>query len=129
MEDLNGWQNIGVMYKYGLSLKMKPVDFSIYMLIVNYSFGYREPDATISIKQFCEELSVTDKTISLAIKRLLDSGSVTRIEWQQVGPKQIYKYRIKFPPQKFGFISLKKNQKSKKDKELNEADKQFHSSL
>lgn len=117
-EESNGWQNIGIMYKYALSLNMKPVEFSIFMLIVNYSFGYKKTETEISIKQFVNELNISNSTAIRTIKKLLDSGSVERIKWQNMGPKQIYKYRLKFPPKQFGYISINTKNKKETKKEL-----------
>ncbi len=99
-----GFENIGKFYKHLRSkskdLKLKSIDKEIYMILVEYSFGYMNNinlELQISNKQLMNECGVSDKTITGSMNRLLDSKLITRVKWQQIGPKQIYKYRVAFP--------------------------------
>ena len=100
----SGFENIGKFYKHlrkvSKNKKLKPMDKVIYMILVEYSFGYMKNIKTeiqISNKQLMEECEVSDKTITSSMNRLLDSDLIQRIEWQHTGPKQVYKYKVMFP--------------------------------
>ncbi len=99
-----GFENIGKFYKHLRSkskdLKLKSIDKEIYMILVEYSFGYTkniQVELRISNKQLMEECQVSDKTISSSIHRLIESKLIERVKWQHMGPKQNYKYKVMFP--------------------------------
>jgi len=100
----SGFENIGKFYKHLRKVskvkKLKSIDKEIYMMMVEYSFGYMNNiklEIQISNKQLMEECGVADKTITNSMNRLLDSGLISRVKWQHVGPKQVYKYKVAFP--------------------------------
>ena len=127
----NGWENIGIMYKFISKKKLKPVDVSIFMILVEYSFGYKKVNANISNKQLCELSSVSDKTVTSSISRLIDKNLISRIKWQNHGPKQAYTYRVCYPDR--GNISLNTNKKENEDIknviEAKELEESFNNSL
>ncbi len=99
-----GFENIGKFYKHLRSkskdLKLKSIDKEIYMILVEYSFGYMNNinlELQISNKQLMVECGVSDKTITASINRLIESKLINRVKWQQVGPRQVYKYKVLFP--------------------------------
>ncbi len=102
--ETTGFENIGKFYKHlrkeSKKLKLKSIDKEIYMILVEYSFGYMkniQVELQISNKQLMEECQVSDKTISNSIHRLIESKLIERVKWQHMGPKQNYKYRVMFP--------------------------------
>ena len=99
-----GFENIGKFYKHlrkeSKKLNLKSIDKEIYMILVEYSFGYTKNiklELQISIKQLVEETNSSNKTVISSIKRLLDSELINRVKWQEVGPKQVYQYKVIFP--------------------------------
>ena len=125
----SGFENIGKFYKHfrkesKAHKELKAIHQSIYMILVEYSFGYTKNiklEISISIKQLMNECGASNKTIINAMKVLLDSGLIERIAWQQVGPKQIYKYRVVFPEgYNIVFKNISDNSKcmSKKNNEI-----------
>jgi len=71
------------------------------MILVEYSFGYTKNiqyEIQISIKKLMEELGTkTNKKTIESLKKLQDKELIKRIEWQNFGPKQGYKYKVLFP--------------------------------
>ena len=100
----SGFENIGKFYKHlrkeSKKLKLKSIDKEIYMIMVEYSFGYMKNinlELQISVNQLMEETRSSNKTIIESMKRLLDSELISRVKWQHTGPKQVYRYKVKFP--------------------------------
>jgi len=118
----SGFENIGKFYKYIRSIQKEKnlswLDISIYMILVEYSFGYMKNiqyEIQISIKKLMEELETkTNKKIIKSLKKLQDESLIERIEWQNFGPKQGYKYKVLFPE---GF-SIKHKPVMKKKEQL-----------
>ena len=102
--ETTGFENIGKFYKHLRSqskmLQLKAIDKEIYMLLVEYSFGYTkniQTELRMSINQIMEECNISNKTAIKSIKSLIDNKLIERVKWQHVGPKQNYKYRVLFP--------------------------------
>ena len=110
----SGFENIGKFYKHYRKkskeinnkaikkddLRLKAIHQEIYMLLVEYSFGYMNNinlEISMSIKQLMTECFISNKTAINSIAELIDSKLISRVKWQQIGPKQIYKYRVAFP--------------------------------
>ena len=110
----NNWQNIGIFSQYARKEMIKHSDqkkdkkynktdaifgmtrnmHNLYMLIVEYSFGYGDHQVQIGITQMCNELQMTNKTILNIINQLFEAKYISRMEWQNYGPKQRYTYEV-----------------------------------
>jgi len=86
--------------------------------MVRKSFGYGKKDITISNKQLCELVSATDKTVTKAVNSLIKIGLIERVVWQDIGPKQTYRYQIIFPDKKYGFIKIGNDKSGSKSDNL-----------
>lgn len=83
----------------GKEIALKPLDMMVYNRMVKYSFGYMNDIRMvleISIKQLQEECGTTNKPIIASLKRLVLYNLIERIRYQDVGPKQTYKYKVVF---------------------------------
>ena len=117
-ESSNNWQNIGIMYQFVEDKKLPAIQVSVFMAMVRKSFGYGKKDITISNKQLCELVSATDKTVTKAVNSLIKIGLIERVVWQDIGPKQTYRYQIIFPDKKYGFIKIGNDKSGSKSDNL-----------
>lgn len=101
-----GFENIGKFYKAIRKIQqkhddIKSLDVSIYMLLAEYSFGYMnniQYELSISIAKIMTELNTkTNKAVIKSLKKLQDYNLIKRVKWQDIGPKQSYKYMIIMP--------------------------------
>lgn len=124
----NNWQNIGIFSQYARKEMIKHSEqkeskkynksddiigmtrnmHSLYMLLVEYSFGYGDNSVQMGTNQMCHELQMTKPTILNIISQLFESKYVSRMEWQSYGPKQRYTYEVNLDNIKFN-IHFKKN--------------------
>jgi DNA-binding Lrp family transcriptional regulator len=116
----SGFENIGKFYKYIRQKEFKHLNNnhrSIYMLMIEYSFGYVnniQYEISLSHNKICEELNISKPTSIKIINELIELKLISRIEWQNYGPKQAYKYKVNFPK---GFNI--KHKETQKDIEIN----------
>ncbi|MCK5848614.1 MAG: hypothetical protein KAH01_05400 [Caldisericia bacterium] len=100
--ELPGFCNIGKFHKHFRQNKRdtKPIDYLIYMILVEYSFGYTKDiryEIKISIRQLMDETRSGNKTVITSLKKLQDLNFITRKEWKDFGPKQAYEYQVVMP--------------------------------
>ena len=86
------------------------------MLLVKYSFGYTnniQYEVSLSQQQVKDELNISKTTSKKIFDELQAEKLIKRVKWQEIGPKQAYKYMVAFPK---GFhIKHKANTKSSRD--------------
>jgi len=101
-----GWENLGKFYKHirskqKIHTNIGTLDIALYMLLVEYSFGYTNDiryEISISISKIMKELNTkTNKAVILSLKRLQELDLIKRIKGQNVGPKQAYRYMVMMP--------------------------------
>jgi len=99
----DGFSNIGKFYKHIRRKKYQKLtnnDRSIYLLLVEYSFGYTHNikyELQVSVNKISEELNMSKPTTLSSLKKLQNENLIERIKWQDFGPKQSYRYRVLFP--------------------------------
>jgi len=72
----NGWQNVGICHKIAID-KIPTKYIVIYLRIVEYSFGYcQKQTERKSVKWWCDNLSISNKTFINAIKWLNDNNFI-----------------------------------------------------
>jgi len=117
ISNTSGFENIGRFYKHITKQKdLNPYDIAIYMILVEYSFGYTKDikfEIKISMRKIAEKLNISVGKVSSTLKILQDKKLIERIKWQDFGPKQAYKYRVIFP--KDFHIATKNKKEIKKD--------------
>jgi len=122
----NGWQNIGICHKFAID-KIKTNYIAIYLRIVEYSFGYCQTKTNEkTIKWWCKNLSISDKTFSKAIRWLEENKYIKVITYKSYikgGGSKPNIYAPAFPykiNKKYGHIKIDKediSSGSKKNKD------------
>ena len=108
---------IGQVTQYALeNLNLTGNQLLVYLFIARKSFGY----GNSSCKLDRNEIPLSKPTVISALAYLEEKKYIERLKNQEVGPKQVYGYRIKLL-NGMPYIKLKK---SKKDEE-NELNKAF----
>ena len=117
----SGFENIGKFYLYISEQKdLKPIHRDVFMLMVRYSFGYMKNikfEIEISTRYIADKLNCSHQTAMRALAHLINLKLIERVKWQNFGPKQRYKYKIKFPKD-FHIAIKEKNTEESMDENL-----------
>ncbi len=100
----SGFENIGKFYKHIRKKEyshLTPLHQAIYLLLVEQSFGYTKDikyELQISTKEIMKKVNTkNNKYVLSALQDLQDLKLIQRVEWQDFGPKQAYRYKVLFP--------------------------------
>jgi len=106
VSESSGFENDGKMMNHFMevyvkdSSTLKPTDMLVYRYLSHVSFGYTNNiqfEIEASIKSIMKHTRMSDKTITASLGRLEDSKLISRVRWQNFGPRQVYKYKVMFP--------------------------------
>ena len=108
-KSIDGFGNDGKFQAYYFTIlhennKQKQPQFTISELIValkmaHKSFGYQEPvyEIQMGTKEVMDILNCSKPKAMKTLSNLRELKLIKRIEWQNFGPKQTYKYKVTLP--------------------------------
>ncbi len=108
-KSIDGFGNDGKFQAYYFTIlyennKLKHPQFTVSELVLalkmaHKSFGYQEPifEIQIGLKEVMEILNCSKPKAMKTLSNLRKLKLIERIEWQNFGPKQKYKYKVMLP--------------------------------
>ncbi len=96
--DLTNWQIESVYNHFGIEQmrkrNLKPNEYLIYTVLIRITYGYGDYETSASLDRLQDLTGVDKRTISKALKVLVEKDFIRKIKSYEAGPKKATVYRI-----------------------------------